>query len=505
MNSDIQSFLEDLYEIDPALREHEEELIPLLVKLLKVNPGREPSPEFIEELRRQLHSRADALRTATYHSPLPMTKFFYALTGAIAAIIFAVPATYYGTKNVLNSSSTDSKNALFSYSISEAGTEAFGPLSTFSTAGTAGGLGGGGNAISARPQSGGGGGGIASPAMSEQSDAYGVTPDAKMIAPNFYTEYNYVYSGSLPTLPEGNVSVLKRQNNSNRPSISSVANIFNLGSMDLQSFQESKLDSISFSQDTQFGYMINVQLRDGQVMVNQNWEKWPHPENDCRDDACYRRYQTKIEDIPADSELIAIANKFLEEHGVDLSAYGTPEVDKMWKRDYDRMADKSQAYVPESQQVVYPLMIDGRAVYDMSGTKVGIRAGVSVKHKRISELWGIQNQQFTRSNYEAVSGSGDIMKFLSNFERMNMDYLPKDAKKKIVKVELGEPVLGFSSYFNYTKSVPEEIIAPSLIFPVKNVEGDEYFWRQSVVVPLAKELINQNSPQPMPIDTIRAE
>ena len=56
MTDRIRSILDELYEIDPALREHEADLIPLIDLLLTHDPGKQPDELFVEELRRQLAS-----------------------------------------------------------------------------------------------------------------------------------------------------------------------------------------------------------------------------------------------------------------------------------------------------------------------------------------------------------------------------------------------------------------------------------------------------------------
>ncbi len=37
-----------------------------------------------------------------------------------------------------------------------------------------------------------------------------------------------------------------------------------------------------------------------------------------------------MSDVPADSSVISIADKFLKQYGVEVTAYGAPEVQKDW-------------------------------------------------------------------------------------------------------------------------------------------------------------------------------
>ncbi|PIR56802.1 MAG: hypothetical protein COU72_04315, partial [Parcubacteria group bacterium CG10_big_fil_rev_8_21_14_0_10_41_35] len=71
-------------------------------------------------------------------------------------------------------------------------------------------------------------------------------------------------------------------------------------------------------------------------------------------------------------------------------------------------------------------------------------------------------------------------------------------------IELGTPEYVLIQLYNYQDNKSNELLVPALRFPiVKNLENDQYYWRTSVVVPLAKELMNDYSlpePRPMPVD-----
>ncbi len=497
LDSRIQAFLDDLYAIDPELKTHEEELLPLLHQLLHADPGREPDAAFVQELRSRLQHRATELSSSSPSLSSLMNRFLYAGAGALAALVIAIPAVYYGTQETAPAATGTS---LFAYHVTDAPANAFGSLQSVQTEG------------GPRNQSGGGGGGVggggngyasavpaAAPSVAMDSAA---TADAKLVAPGEYGEisqYHYTYSGALPELPEGTVSVLKRERG-NRPGIGSILNTFALGNIDLASFDGAVIDSASFSQDEQYGYNFSVMLKEGTVFINQNWEKWPHPENACRDEACYQRYRVKIGELLPDADLLRIAAAFVTEHGIDTAQYGEPEVDNAWRRDYDRSTDKAQYYIPESQQVLYPLLLDGRPVYDQGGAKTGIRVSVSNREKRVSDVWGIQSQSYTRSAYDAVSGSGAIHAFLGKLDSIDKQFYSPNAKIKNIDVTLGEPVLGYVTYYAYDKVPAQELVVPALIFPVTGTsDAANPIWRQNVVVPLAAELLAQNN-GPFPVD-----
>ncbi len=511
MKPSVHSFINDLYEIDPSLREHEEDLIPLIQQLLSRDPARAPDLSFVEELNSRLTRRAHELSSpSATASPFSfMSKTLYALAGATAAVIVAVPTASFLSQR--SSPSDVAAPALFSYNVTKAPSNAFGNLKTLQASGNS------------RPQSGGGGpvnGYAPTPAAAPaapatlETTANPVAPQAedaaigaKLVAPPPYdgeiVQYQYVAPDTLPALPQGTVSVLKRERAAARPGLETFLNSFTLGQVDLSSFGGSTMDNVTFSQDTKYGYMFTVMLREGTASISQNWEKWPQPENACRDEACYQRYRVKITDLPSDAETLRLAADFVKAHGIDVSRYGEPEADAQWKRDYESAVDKSQAYVPDYVAVLYPLLIDGKPVYDQGGAKTGIRVSVSVRAKRVSDVWGIQNLSYTSSDYAAVSGSGDVLAYIDGFERypiMPLDIQPAPGgrvapspKVKTIKVQLGEPTLGFATYYAYDKTPAEELIVPAFIFPVEGTSDPQnVIWRQTVVVPLAKDLLDQS-------------
>lgn len=214
----------------------------------------------------------------------------------------------------------------------------------------------------------------------------------------------------------------------------------------------------------------------------------------------------KLSEIPADDVLIGIANDFLKEHGIDVSTYGTPEVDNQWKIDYDKQTDKTLAYVPESMRVVYPQLVDGKPVYEEYGPKAGLSVGVSVREKKVADMWGLMDQKYLKSNYAGVTDANTVRDYLARFEKQPTLYRMAGTKVKTVKVQLGTPVVSFAKYYTYENDQSNELIVPSLVFPVENTEGSVQFYRQSVTIPLAKELLEKRlemmnpGGMPIPID-----
>lgn len=492
--NEIQSILKELLAADPSLKDREKELLPLLKLLVENKPKAEPTEDFKRRLQSEIrmHTRAepsDLSAVALAKAESPLTSFFsflmnkqysVALAGLLLGVLITGPVVYYGLPSG-NSGGTPSGTPLFSYSVSDTGANAFGDFSTVSTS-------------EGRGQ-GGGGGGNPAPAMmategSAQTDSKMVAPDSMIYRPQVF---KFKIDGEIPALTETQVQVLRRNKVITSADAQALLKTFNLGSIDLGSFGSLKTDSVSLYQDGKNGYTMYISFREGSVSINQNWETWDHPESKCTTEACYQQYRIKESDIPADDVLIGIADAFAKTHGIDLTEFGPGEVDNSWRTSLAAMSasDRAMYWFPESTRVIYPQLIDGKPVYEQGGGKAGISVGVHVREKKVSDVYGILSQNYTRSSYEAVTTSGAIIDFLDRSGNMYGGGMPPNTIPETIDVTLGAPTIGFTKVYNYENGKADELVVPALIFPVKSVPEGTYYYQQSVTVPLAKELMDK--------------
>lgn len=495
--NEIQSILKELLAADPSLKDREKELLPLLKLLVENKPKAEPTEDFKRRLHAEIRiKQSDLSAVALAKAESPFTSFFsflmnkqysVALAGLLLGVIITGPVVYYGLPS---GSKPASGSPLFSYSVSDTGANAFGDFA--------------GTTEMSRSQSGGGGpvgmaggGGGGNPAPMVAADSAGAGADAKMVAPDsmIYRPqvYTYKIDGEIPALTDAQVQVLRRNKVVTDSDAKAILNSFNLGSIDLGSFGSLKTDSVSLYQDGKNGYMMYISFREGSVSINQNWETWDHPESKCTTEACYQQYRIKESDIPADDVLIGVANGFVKDHGIDLSQYGEPEVDNSWRVSLAAMsaADRAMYWFPESARVIYPQLVDGKPVYEQGGQKAGISVGVNVRQKKVSDVYGILSQNYTRSSYEAVTTSGAIIDFLARSGNMYGGGMPPNTIPEKIEITLGAPTLAFTKVYNYENGRSDELVVPALVFPVKNVPEGTYYYNQSVTVPLAKELMDK--------------
>lgn len=480
MTASQQSLLQELYEIDPSLREHESDLVPLLQKLLANDPAQKPSAAFVKKLRKELAARADASmhgaveHKVSYASPSGFFgRFAFAAAGAVAAVVIAVPTTMQfmndrqpivpmaGDGSEMAANDADA----FTTTPSPADSKIAPP-----------GLGDGTTPYNARMQSGGGG------------DMAMGNPVMSLIAP--WNPVKYRLEGELPALPTGDVTVLTRRPVSRSVAFASIQNAFKDAEIDLSTFDGLTVETVTLAQKKPFGYYVNISMADGSVSINQAWDQWPHPENDCRDEACYQRLMPKLSDIPADGELIRISDAFLAEHDIDVSSYGSPVVDDAWRVTYDTMEDKRYAWIPDTLRVIYPLVVDGEPVIEAGGEPAGISVQVSIRHDRVTDAWGFTAYQFDRAQEEAVTTREDVEKFLGMAGVQSPD---------AQTVTLSNPTQGLVRLYQYEDGKNTEIFVPALIFRVTGVSNSIGYYQRTVAVPLAKDLLDQAT-VPMPID-----
>lgn len=529
MKTSMKTFLTDLYEIDPTLKTHEAEIIPLVEKLMKSDPAVEPDSAFVKRLRMQLKNRAAELSAP---ASAKFSRWLYAFGGALTAAV-VIPVAFVAMNNMKPTLQMNDGTTIFSYSVKDEGKEAFGALSLISrddmtsarppqgkimavggesmpslatevpapqdvktVTATARMEGVAANDMAVMPDS-----PVAAPAMTPPS--IGIAPDAKMIAPYPMTTYSYVYEGELPTLSPS-VAVYKRITAGTTVPYSALAKSLKLGNIDLGSFDGMSMDSVTFSQNKSFGYQMTINLRESSVSLDQQWNQWP--QSKCTTDACFQAERVKLSDVPSEDQLIAAANAFIKDHGIDMTHYGTPSVDMQWKRDYDAAPSKNDAWIPDQMRVMYPVMIDGQAVSDQSGMPYGISVNVHTKLRKVVSVYGLMSRDYAKSEYAGVTDAKQITEYLSKLDQYGWAPEPGTKVQKAT-VTLGTPVMGYSVYYKYEADTTYELLIPSLTFPIQDVKGgEEYFYRRSVVIPLAAEMLTQQQDigRPMPMDGAKA-
>ncbi|NUM25368.1 MAG: hypothetical protein HUU49_01955 [Candidatus Buchananbacteria bacterium] len=497
MANEIKTILAELYQLDPELKKYEPDLIRIVSEIIKVKPNTKFDKKFAAQLRSQLLSETKTSQSNSLRDLFNMKKLAYALGGAVLAALVMIPLLKNPqTGQMLNLNAPTPEVLDMSLKISRLGNEAFGSLvnqTVDQLAAAPQAMADGTEATNERSQSGGGTPAAPVPmGFGGGAGVTGVSIDAKMIAPaEGFVTYKYVYAGDELTLDESTVDVFKRVKGlNNQSSLNSLLSGFNLGLLNLGSFGQSTIDNITVTESGRYGYMINIQANEGFISINKNWLTWPQVT--CTDPNC-ENLRIRESDIPADDVLIKLANDFIAKHNISLEGYGSPEVQTNWRLAYEQTQNKSEYWFPDTVNVIYPLEINGQQAYEQYGTdKVGLIVSIDVREKKVAGLSNLTNQNYQSSSYQSETSAEKILAFA---ERGGINagwWAPEDSK--VVEVTLGTPTKELIRYYRYQNNQTEELLIPALIFPVtKRPDNSEYFYAQSVVVPLVSELLNQDN------------
>ncbi len=350
-----------------------------------------------------------------------------------------------------------------------------------------------------------GGGGNVAFGMGGDAASSAVSPEAgtnaKMIYPApDYVQYVYSYKGDELNVNEQTMDVLRRVKGiGGNVNAAQILKQLNLGVVNPNSFSSTKLSSLTVNEDRDFGYSITVNMDEGSVYINENWQKWNTPDRACSTEACFQANRMQLSDMPANEEVITIADQFLKDHGIPTAAYGKPIVQDQWRLEYERVNDKSQAYIPDVVTVIYPLTIRGGIVYDEGGNPNGLMVTVNVRVKKVSNVGEITSNRFDASGYATETDVARLLKLAEQGGwRGGYGYPMPLAESgmptpKTETIELGTPEVAYVKIWQYQNGQNNELLVPSLVFPITKKPTSGYFYQNSVIVPLIKEILDQQA------------
>jgi hypothetical protein len=509
----INELVGELIIFEPTLKGREAELSELIVRLAETRPEINYDENFRTRLRAEIMQLANMRMAAAVPAPrfkfnfnhmFDMKKISYGVAGAAVLILLIVPAVFLllnqgGRVALLPHSG---KKIAFETKINKVAANAFGDLRSTAETKTAPmqvarpqGGGGGAETMGAGTASGiagglglGGGGGVAADASAK----------SLIMPPYDAVNYRYVYKGEALTAPADKLDVLKRDKGAQlNVDMGNLVSGLNFGLADIGTFSGLTVQNVSLVQQGDNGYIVSIMPDEGAVSITQNWATWPQA--NCGNDAvCYDNQRVKQEDIPSDSELISITDAFLAEHNIDKSVYGEPQVSPGYnfRTMYEASTDKANFYFPDSIDVVYPVKIDGKYIYDeWNGTKQGMTVSVQVKQKKVSNLYNLMTQNYQASVYDMET---DTKKLLAYAEQGGTNAVQYGVEVKTVELELGDPEQVYIRYYSYKNNANEELLVPALYFPIKELPKDPNFYRKGVIVPLAKTILEERQAQILP-------
>ncbi|MDD3711395.1 MAG: hypothetical protein PHP37_02240 [Patescibacteria group bacterium] len=320
--------------------------------------------------------------------------------------------------------------------------------------------------------------------------------DIAIMPPMEIVKYNYVYVGDDFPLFPSEVDVYKRVNpDLSREFASSFANK-KISFFDMNKFRNISISNLSINEEVDYGYSINLGLRDGSFSMYKNWEKWPNIDKLCRgDNECYQNSQLSVGDILDDKTIVSISDQFLSDYGIPLDNYGEGEVQKQWLENYINSPDKKSFYIPDTISVIYPLKIEGREIYEEYGQKFGLTVEVDMREKRVSGLFNLFYQYYESSYYTSESNKDNILKMVSQGGMYpDYGYYREEDDVKELTIEIGTPALEMVKLWHYDeeKMMGSEIYVPAYVFPIISGGDEPYFYKKNIVIPAVKDFFDTN-------------
>jgi hypothetical protein len=490
----IQLILQELYEIDSSLKQHEKKLKVLLEKIIASEPEVEIDERFVAKLRNDILSKE--MGGSNVLNFLSMNKLPFAMAGVVATFAIVIVVSYGIVGQKLNKNNLVYKvgqSEMSDMDVTRLSANAFGDLGSagsdfFPSPAPAGATLGLESAVSsderfAKGIGGGGGGG-------------GVSMQSQAIAPIYEPEYMYEvkYIGDSISFDYNEAPIYKLVfDTSLGKKIANSVMGHDLGFMDFDKMKDSFVQNIHITSKDEGRYSLYLDLERNKASLSRVQEYfYGMIEPGCFGPDCGVSAQIKEVD---DSVLINTANKFLSDFGINTSNYGSPVVDDSWKI----YQDERYFSVPQMQTVIYPIAFDGDNVYDLGGMEYGMRVIVNVKDMVVYSVQEITNPVFESSNYEIETNFDKIVK-IAEEGGINRTFYGAKQEGEVLEIGNPESITIHHYIFDEETRKSSELFIPALKFPiVSDIEGKRIY-QDSVIVPLVKDILDmydrRSKPEP---------
>lgn len=307
-------------------------------------------------------------------------------------------------------------------------------------------------------------------------------PMWKMIAPDidYVPEiYRYSFSWNLNIDLKDMMPVYKRDNKKidSKVFAESISKL-DFAWVNLSNFSNVWISNISLTEDKEYGYNINVDFENSSMSIYKNWTKWPQ--------GTYVEGEKQV--FLEEKEIIKISEDFLAAHKIDLSKYGTPVVEKAYIMAYAKFS--SSRIMPDYAQnitnVVYPLIVDWNEIVEEGWQAAWVRVEIDLKEKKVSWINWLSIDNYLKSDYKTETSTENILKVANVWWRYGF-YDAWTEKVKYVDVNLKNPEIKYVHTYSFKDNTQEQFLIPAVVFEVDKPENTEYYYGETVIVPLLKD------------------
>lgn len=308
-------------------------------------------------------------------------------------------------------------------------------------------------------------------------------------------EINYIYSYTwkLNWFSTDKMELLKKVKPTNNTS-SLLAYIKNLDLwwFSSQKIENANISNFSLKENKNYWLEYQVNLEESKIFINKNIEKWS--QTLYNDNEQTKNIQLKITDFPTDWELLTLSKNVINKYKIDLTNYWTPVVNNDWRDDYNKSNDKNNYYLPDTIQVIYPLILNWKNVYEDYGAIKWLIISFDAKTHNLAEVNWIEWLQFESSNYPIENDPEKVNELIKKWWRNSYtQYHNENTKVKDVTIHLSVPKLVYININNYNNWTSTEYYVPAYIFEsIEKPKAWEYF-QEKVIIPLIKDFFNSNN------------
>jgi hypothetical protein len=504
MHNEINNILNELFMLDSELKNQEKEVRIIVEKLIKSQPNVKLDNDFVKKLKTELTKIAlekkqnkETFLTFSFSDFFKSRVFAYSLSSIMLVLLVIMSTTYFSNNQSVTTKTVAQNKFSFNKGLTKLDAYAFGEISINKE-----------NA-STQPDRGIGGGGsnLVSTESAKMAAPVADKMASSIMPPYNIINYNYVYKGEQLEIKEDKLPVYQRLKG--QTNTAGLANIFvdNISSdvFNLKALSNAKVSNLNINEDREFGYSLYFNFDENNFYLGSNWQKWPQPYANCKDDACYKSLQLKESDMLSDEEILNIADAFLKQYNIDMTNYGTGTVDNSWRQYYEEAKQKNEDHsLPDQLQVIYPLKINEQLVYSSWGQPYGISVDVSIRYKKAAGLSSVYAPTFQASDYDTNKDFADIIK---QAQDGGMSYnFKSDNPEKTIDIELDTPTLILINYSKYDEKTQtsSDLFIPAYIFPVsEKSQKDNPLIQKSIIVPLIKGLVEKPDIMPLMEKSVR--
>lgn len=331
-----------------------------------------------------------------------------------------------------------------------------------------------------------------------------------------YKPKSYVYNlkswESLSVLPE-NMYVYKNKNTGIKTNSSNLSDILKTDIIDLSKLNNLWLLNLSVFEDVKDWYQFDISLSEGSVNIYRNYKKWTEVDYG-------NQKQLAINDVPNEDNVIKIVDDFINKYSINLDSYLKPKINNTWRKEYERIENKKDYYIPDILSVVYQFNIDWIWVYENYWTPIWLETTVNVRDMKVNSVWPIQKMDLTWSKYDLITWSWEILELAKKWPYNNVfmastvssdswvsvwsswsDWNPwigtNAPEVEEVQVEIWNPKLVYLRKYVYNEQTKttEQFFVPWMLFEVLTKNDDEkmIYPGEYVAVPLVKDFVDNES------------